>query len=65
MIAREHAEIEFINSYHPIVETYVQVFNRKRNDDLSLARDYYYLGQMELSNKKQFGYRSMLATKDQ
>lgn len=65
IIAREREEIKVINSYDPIIETYVQVFSQKRNGDRLLSRDYYYLGQAELSDRKQFGYRSMLARKDQ
>jgi hypothetical protein len=65
VIAREHEEIKVINSYDPIVETYVQVYSQKRNGDRTLSGDYYYLGQAELSDRKQFGYRSMLARKDQ
>ncbi|MGB8522072.1 MAG: hypothetical protein WCD43_03820 [Candidatus Acidiferrales bacterium] len=65
IIARERDEIKVINSYDPIIETYVQVYSQKRNGDRLLSRDYYYLGQAELSDRKQFGYRSMLARKDQ
>jgi hypothetical protein len=65
VIAREHEEVKVINSYDPIIETYVQVYNQKRNGDRLLSRDYYYLGRAELSDRKQFGYRSMLARKDQ
>jgi hypothetical protein len=65
VIAREQEEIKVINSYDPIVETYVQVYSQKRNGDRTLSGDYYYLGQAELSDRKQFGYRSMLARKDQ
>ncbi|MGD0403010.1 MAG: hypothetical protein ABSB66_07415 [Candidatus Acidiferrales bacterium] len=65
IIAREREEIKVINSYDPIIETYVQVYSQKRNGDRVLSRDYYYLGQAELSDRKQFGYRSMLARKDQ
>ena len=65
VIAREHEEMKIINSYRPIVETYVQVYNRKRDTTTFLTRDHYYLGQAELSDKKQFGYRSMLTKKDQ
>lgn len=65
VIAREQAEMKVINSYDPIVETYVQVFSQKRNGERFLSRDYYYLGQAELSDRKKFGYRSMLAHKDQ
>jgi hypothetical protein len=65
VIAREREEIKVINSYDPIIETYVQVYSQKRNGDRLLSRDYYYLGQAELSDRKQFGYRSMLARKDQ
>jgi len=64
VIAREQAEMKVINSYDPIVETYVQVFSQKRNGERFLSRDYYYLGQAELSDRKKFGYRSMLARKD-
>src|SRR6202046_2007003 len=65
IIAREHEEIKVINSYDPIIETYVQVYSQKRNGDRNLSGDYYYLGQAELSDRKEFGYRSMLARKDQ
>ena len=65
VIAREHEEIRVIDSYDPIVETYVQTYSQKRNGDRTLSGDYYYLGQAELSDRKQFGYRSMLARKDQ
>ena len=65
VITREHEEIEVVNSYNPIVETYVQVYSQKRTGARQLSRDYYYLGQAELSDRKQFGYRSMLASKDQ
>ncbi|MGA2900159.1 MAG: hypothetical protein ABSF40_08025, partial [Candidatus Acidiferrales bacterium] len=58
VITREHEEIEVVNSYDPIVETYVQVYSQKRSGARQLSRDYYYLGQAELSDRKQFGYRS-------
>jgi hypothetical protein len=65
VITREHEEMQVINSYDPIIETYVQVYSQKRNGDRALSGDYYYLGQAELSDRKRFGYRSMLARKDQ
>jgi hypothetical protein len=65
VIAREHEELEIINSYHPIVETYVQVFSQKSNESPLPSKDYYYLGQAQLSNSKALGYRSMLSSKDQ
>ncbi len=37
VIAREHEEMKIINSYRPIVETYVQVYKRKRDTTASLA----------------------------
>ena len=65
IIAREHQEAELISSYHPIAETYVQVFKQKRNEDPRLARDYYYLGQAELSVTNPLAYHSMLTPQDQ
>jgi len=65
IIAREREESEIISTYHPIAETYVQVFKKKRNQAPLLARDYYYLGQTELSVSKPLGYHSMLTAQDQ
>jgi hypothetical protein len=65
IIAREHEEAELISSYHPIAETYVQVFKQKRNEDPRLSRDYYYLGQAELSVTNPLAYHSMLTSQDQ
>jgi len=66
IIAREREELGVINSYRPIVETYVQVFNPKRDDTpSSFTRDGYYLGQADLSNSKRISYHSMLAPRDQ
>jgi hypothetical protein len=65
VIAREHEELALINAYRPIVETYVQVFNPKRDDIPSFSRDDYYLGVANLSNAKRISYQSMLAPKDQ
>jgi hypothetical protein len=65
VIAREHEELGVINSYHPIVETYVQQLNQKRNGEQLLSRDYYYLGQAELSESKPPRYHSMLTSRDQ
>jgi hypothetical protein len=65
VIAREHEELGVINSYHPIVETYVQQLNQKRNGGQLLSRDYYYLGQAELSESKPPRYHSMLTSRDQ
>ncbi len=65
IIARENHEIEVINSYHPIVESYVQMFSPKKSEVPILTKDYYYLGQADLSGGKPMGYRSMLSAKDQ
>jgi hypothetical protein len=65
VIAREHEELGVINSYHPIVETYVQQLNQKRNGEQLLSRDYYYLGQADLSEGKPPRYHSMLTSRDQ
>jgi hypothetical protein len=65
IVARERQETEIISTYHPIAETYVQVFKQKRNQAPFLARDYYYLGQAELSLSKPLAYHSMLTAQDQ
>ncbi|MGH9712657.1 MAG: hypothetical protein ACRD5M_05085 [Candidatus Acidiferrales bacterium] len=65
VIAREHEELAVINTYHPIVETYVQRLNQKRNGEPLLSMDYYYLGQATLSGSKPPSYRSMLTSSDQ
>jgi len=64
MIARENREIEVINSYHPVVESYVQVFSPKNTEIPILTKDYYYLGQADLSGGKPMGYHSMLSAND-
>jgi hypothetical protein len=65
IIAREGREIEVINSYHPIVESYVQMFSPKKTEIPILTKDFYYLGQAELSGGKPLGYHSMLSPNDQ
>jgi hypothetical protein len=65
IIMRENREIEVINSYHPIVESYVQVFNPKKTEIPILTKDYYYLGQADLSGGKPMSYQSMLSPSDQ
>ena len=65
IIAREQREVEVINSYHPIVESYVQVFNPKKTEIPILKEDYYYLGQADLSGGKPMSYHSMLSPSDQ
>jgi hypothetical protein len=65
IIARENREVDDINSYHPIVESYVQVFNPKKTEIPILTKDYYYLGQADLSGGKPMSYRSMLSPSDQ
>jgi hypothetical protein len=65
VIARENREIEVINSYRPIVESYVQVFNPKKTEIPILTKDYYYLGQADMSGGKPMSYHSMLSPSDQ
>jgi hypothetical protein len=65
IIVREHQEAELISSYQPIAETYVQVFKQKRNEPPLLSRDYYYLGQADLSVAKPLVYHSMLTSQNQ
>ena len=65
IIARENREIQVINSYNPIVESYVQVFSPKKTEIPILTKDYYYLGLTDLSGGKPMGYHSMLSPNDQ
>lgn len=65
IIARENREVEVISAYRPIVESYVQVFNPKQTEIPILTKDYYYLGQADLSGGKPISYHSMLSPSDQ
>jgi hypothetical protein len=65
IIAAENREIETISSYHPIVESYVQVFDPKTTETPILSKDYYYLGRTDFSGSKAIGYHSMLSSNDQ
>ena len=47
------------------MNSYVQVFNPKKTEIPILTKDYYYLGQADLSGGKPMSYRSMLSPSDQ
>jgi hypothetical protein len=46
IITREHHEVEVLQAYHPIIETYIQNYHIHRGEPV-LWRDAYFLGQAE------------------
>jgi hypothetical protein len=49
IIAREHREIELIQHYRPIIETYVQDIEPDLETGIKPVKDHYFLSQVELS----------------